>query len=248
MTLRADGFDIRANLFLTFARAFKPPVSGAVQRAFVEGLAEEVALMAAGTGLRLDAETEALAAACADLDYRRRCCLPAPASSSRRPRRCISRPPSISTAALMGGSADGDVVVPLDAVAFGFWLKAAFGDPTTTSSGPYTHDVRATLEPHIEARIAAAEGLPAVEYVRRPRRAEAHARVAAERLATVDAVLMPTVAVTTPRLEEVEEAEAYARVNMQALRNTSTVNSLSLCAITLPAGGTLRECRSGSIS
>ncbi|SEN76713.1 hypothetical protein SAMN04489859_10166 [Paracoccus alcaliphilus] len=38
-------------------------------------------------------------------------------------------------------TADGDVVVPIDAEAVGFWLKAAFGAPTTTGSspGPYTH-------------------------------------------------------------------------------------------------------------
>ena len=36
-------------------------------------------------------------------------------------------------------TADGDVVVPLDAEAFGFWLKAAFGDPSTTGAGPWTH-------------------------------------------------------------------------------------------------------------
>ncbi len=36
-------------------------------------------------------------------------------------------------------TADGDVVVPLDASGFGFWLKAAFGDPTTTGTGPWTH-------------------------------------------------------------------------------------------------------------
>ena len=37
-------------------------------------------------------------------------------------------------------TADGDVVVPIDALAFGFWLKAAFGAPTTTgASAPYTH-------------------------------------------------------------------------------------------------------------
>jgi len=37
-------------------------------------------------------------------------------------------------------TADGDVVVPLDAEAFGFWLKAAFGAPTTTGAeAPYTH-------------------------------------------------------------------------------------------------------------
>ncbi len=37
-------------------------------------------------------------------------------------------------------TADGDVVVPLDAEAFGFWLKAAFGSPTTTGIGPCTHE------------------------------------------------------------------------------------------------------------
>ncbi len=37
-------------------------------------------------------------------------------------------------------TADGDVVVPIDAEAFGFWLKAAFGDPSTTGTGPWTHE------------------------------------------------------------------------------------------------------------
>jgi hypothetical protein len=37
-------------------------------------------------------------------------------------------------------TADGDVVVPLDAEALGFWLKAAFGAPTTTGTGPWTHE------------------------------------------------------------------------------------------------------------
>ena len=33
----------------------------------------------------------------------------------------------------------GDIVVPVDAVAFGYWLKALLGAPTTTGAGPYTH-------------------------------------------------------------------------------------------------------------
>ena len=38
-------------------------------------------------------------------------------------------------------TSDGDVVVPIDAQAFGFWLKAAFGAPTTTGAeAPYTHE------------------------------------------------------------------------------------------------------------
>lgn len=33
----------------------------------------------------------------------------------------------------------GDVVVPVDVEAFGFWLKAMMGDPATAGSDPYTH-------------------------------------------------------------------------------------------------------------
>ena len=36
-------------------------------------------------------------------------------------------------------TADGEVVVPIDVEAFGFWLKAAFGAPTTSGTTPKTH-------------------------------------------------------------------------------------------------------------
>lgn len=36
-------------------------------------------------------------------------------------------------------TSDGDVVIPIDAEGFGFWLKAAFGAPSTTGSDSYTH-------------------------------------------------------------------------------------------------------------
>ena len=40
-------------------------------------------------------------------------------------------------------TADGDVVVPIDTRAFGYWLKATFGDPTTTGAeAPYSHEFR----------------------------------------------------------------------------------------------------------
>jgi hypothetical protein len=41
-------------------------------------------------------------------------------------------------------TADGNVVVPIDTETWGFWLKAAFGAPTTTGTapGPFTHEFR----------------------------------------------------------------------------------------------------------
>ena len=41
-------------------------------------------------------------------------------------------------------TADGTIVVPIDAQAIGFWLKAAFGQPDTsgTAPGPFTHEFR----------------------------------------------------------------------------------------------------------
>ena len=36
-------------------------------------------------------------------------------------------------------TADGEVVIPIDVEAFGYWLKAAFGQPVTTGTTPKTH-------------------------------------------------------------------------------------------------------------
>lgn len=37
-------------------------------------------------------------------------------------------------------SVGGDVTIPVEAVSLGYWLKLMFGDPTTTGTGPYTHE------------------------------------------------------------------------------------------------------------
>lgn len=40
-------------------------------------------------------------------------------------------------------SVSGQVVVPVDSIAFWYWLQVAFGDPTTAGTGPYTHTYKA---------------------------------------------------------------------------------------------------------
>ena len=67
-------------------------------------------------------------------------------------------------------TADGDVVVPLDAEAFGFWLKAAFGAPVTSGTTPKTHTFQSgnwtlpsmaieTAMPEVQVEVPLAEDL-----------------------------------------------------------------------------------------
>jgi aspartyl-tRNA(Asn)/glutamyl-tRNA(Gln) amidotransferase subunit A len=52
--------------------------------------------------------------------------------------------------------------------------------------------------------------------------------------APYDALVMPTVPVTAPRLADLEADDAYRRVNFLVLRNPSIANFLDRCSISLP--------------
>ncbi|MEG9884417.1 MAG: phage tail tube protein [Hyphomicrobiales bacterium] len=66
-------------------------------------------------------------------------------------------PPALDTV-----TADGDVVAPIDTHTFPLWLKSAFGPPTTTGKGPYTHEFHsgAAKLPSLSIEV----GLPEVPY------------------------------------------------------------------------------------
>jgi aspartyl-tRNA(Asn)/glutamyl-tRNA(Gln) amidotransferase subunit A len=49
-----------------------------------------------------------------------------------------------------------------------------------------------------------------------------------------DALLMPTVAITAPPIAAFERDRDYRRLNALLLRNTSVINFLDCCAITVP--------------
>jgi aspartyl-tRNA(Asn)/glutamyl-tRNA(Gln) amidotransferase subunit A len=86
----------------------------------------------------------------------------------------------------------------------------------------------------VRTRIERAHGMTAVEYIHlRAARADLMARVAA-RTSGFDALLMPTVAITAPPMAAFERDEDYWRLNGLLLRNTSVVNFLDRCAITVP--------------
>jgi aspartyl-tRNA(Asn)/glutamyl-tRNA(Gln) amidotransferase subunit A len=89
-------------------------------------------------------------------------------------------------------------------------------------------------DPRVRTRIERASGMTAVEYIRlRAARADLIARVEV-RTSGFDALLMPTVAITAPPMAAFERDEDYWRLNALLLRNTSVVNFLDCCAITMP--------------
>jgi aspartyl-tRNA(Asn)/glutamyl-tRNA(Gln) amidotransferase subunit A len=89
-------------------------------------------------------------------------------------------------------------------------------------------------DPRVRSRIELGRDVSAATYIRLcAGRADFIARVAA-RTADVDALLMPTVAITAPPIAAFAEDEDYFRLNGLILRNTSVINFLDRCAITLP--------------
>ncbi len=84
--------------------------------------------------------------------------------------------------------------------------------------------------------VAAMAKLPVAVYLGRQYRLAKLARAAAERLADVDVIACPTLAITPPLLADIRDSDSHWAANRQLTRNTVPVNYLGLCAITLPVG------------
>ncbi|MGX5658594.1 amidase [Castellaniella ginsengisoli] len=92
------------------------------------------------------------------------------------------------------------------------------------------------LDPVVRLRVEGAESLSSVDYLLRVRALREAARRALPVFDMADVLATPTVAITPPRLDAIQDPEAYRRANMMVLRNTSMANLLGLCALTLPIG------------
>ena len=89
-------------------------------------------------------------------------------------------------------------------------------------------------DPRVRSRIEFGRNVSAVAYVRlMAGRADWISRIAA-RTAEFDALLLPTVAITAPPIAAFAEDKEYFRLNFLILRNTSVINFLDRCAISLP--------------
>ncbi len=95
-------------------------------------------------------------------------------------------------------------------------------------------DHRALYDPRVLERIELGAAMSAADYLDLLDGRDALMIRAASRTAGVDAVIMPTVPISAPRLDDLEPPEAFHRTNALVLRNPSVANVLGRCAATLP--------------
>ena len=90
-------------------------------------------------------------------------------------------------------------------------------------------------DPRVRVRIMKGTEQSAADYIELlAARRDLISRVAAA-TAAYDALVMPTVAIVAPKLQELIDSDAaFTRANLLALRNTSVANFLDQCAVSLP--------------
>lgn len=90
-------------------------------------------------------------------------------------------------------------------------------------------------DPRVRVRIMKGTEQSAADYIElTAARADLIRRVGAV-TAPYDALVMPTVAIVAPKLQELIDSDAaFTRANLLALRNTSVGNFLDQCAVSLP--------------
>src|SRR6185437_6715391 len=92
----------------------------------------------------------------------------------------------------------------------------------------------AQYDPRVLVRLQRGREQSAADYLDLIRaRADLQRRID-KPLAEYDAVLMPTTPIIAPLLQDLESDDTYLRTNDRALRNTSVVNFLDRCAISVP--------------
>jgi aspartyl-tRNA(Asn)/glutamyl-tRNA(Gln) amidotransferase subunit A len=89
-------------------------------------------------------------------------------------------------------------------------------------------------DPRIRIRIERGSEMTAAEYVRLVAARGSFIRRFDAETEGFDALVMPTVPLTAPSIAAFADEETYWRLNSKLLRNTSIINFLDRCALTLP--------------
>ncbi len=99
--------------------------------------------------------------------------------------------------------------------------------------GTYFDTARDSFDPRVSARMARADGVTAIEYAATLAARDALITEAAH-LFRDTPLMMPTVAIMPPKLDDLHDDIAYDRTNQLVLRNTSFGNLINGCSVSLP--------------
>ncbi len=97
----------------------------------------------------------------------------------------------------------------------------------------------AKIDPNVRVRIERGCAVSAPDYIDMLHARKRLAHAMDQRLAALDALLMPTTPIVAPTMAEVADAKTFAARNAMLLRNTAIVNFFDLCAISLPLKASL---------
>jgi aspartyl-tRNA(Asn)/glutamyl-tRNA(Gln) amidotransferase subunit A len=90
-------------------------------------------------------------------------------------------------------------------------------------------------DPRVSSRILRGEGLSAADYIDLLGARRSLIARTTVRLAPYDALVMPTSAITPPRIADLADDKAFTKANLLSLRNCTLINMIDGCAISLPA-------------
>jgi aspartyl-tRNA(Asn)/glutamyl-tRNA(Gln) amidotransferase subunit A len=90
-------------------------------------------------------------------------------------------------------------------------------------------------DPRVASRILRGESLSAADYIDLLGARRSLIARSTVRLAPYDALVMPTTAITPPRIADLADDKAFTKANLLSLRNCTLINMIDGCAISLPA-------------
>jgi aspartyl-tRNA(Asn)/glutamyl-tRNA(Gln) amidotransferase subunit A len=89
-------------------------------------------------------------------------------------------------------------------------------------------------DPRVSSRIARGEAITAADYIDILQARKSMIARIAVRLAPYDAIVMPTSAITPPRISDLADDKAFTKANLLSLRNCTLINMMDGCSISLP--------------
>ncbi|OQM76355.1 amidase [Manganibacter manganicus] len=102
-----------------------------------------------------------------------------------------------------------------------------------------THGASTPVDPRVSEPLSRASAIPAATYIRIMRRRADLMAAMDERLADIDALVLPTVPIVAPPIASLKDNAVLSnRIEGLLLRNTQMANQFDLCAISLPMPGT----------